>query len=61
MIKTKQSYKVTHPNCTPFTVFTSSPQSACRRAFKYWIKQGELKKQPKTTDDGGFEGVTVYT
>lgn len=42
--------------------FTSTsartPQAACRKAFKHWIKEGQLKRQPKTDDDGGFVGVT---
>ena len=60
MAKPKKLYQVTRPGCTSFTVNASSAQSACRKAFKFWIKNKELKRQPATTDDGGFYGVTVY-
>lgn len=50
---------VEHPGCTPFTINASSPQSACRKAFRYWIKQNEMKRQPRSSDDGGFENVEV--
>lgn len=55
----KKLYTVRHPDCTQFTVNASSAQSACRKAFKFWINQKELKCQPKTTLDGGFENVEV--
>jgi hypothetical protein len=63
MAKPKKLYQVIYQTssktCTPFTVNASSAQSACRQAFRYWIKNKELKKQPATTDDGGFENVEV--
>jgi len=41
------------------TIMANSPQHACRQAFRFLIKNGLLKRQPKSTDDGGFEGTTV--
>jgi len=52
-------YTVRHPDCTTVTLYGSSPQNACRKAFRYWIARKELKRQPKSLDDGGFEGVEV--
>lgn len=59
MKKSKQFYTVHHPICLSLTTEASSPQSACRKAFRFWIKQGALLRQPKTTDDGEFEGIEI--
>jgi hypothetical protein len=61
MAKPKKMYQVTCFTCTPVSVYAPSAQAACRKAFRYWIKNKELTRQPPTTDNGGFEGVTVYT
>lgn len=55
----KRIYLITHPKAAPITTPSNSPQGACRTAFRYWVKTGQLKRQPKTTDDGGFENVEV--
>lgn len=54
-------YTVTLPqeDVPDYTVRAHTAQGACRTAFKFWIANGFLKKQPRTTEDGGFEGVEV--
>lgn len=56
--RTKSLYTVTYTHLS-HTCQANSPQHACRKAFKQWLRTNLLKKQPATTDDGGFKGVTV--
>jgi len=59
-MKTKNKlFKVSLTSCTSYTCSKPTSQAAVRNAIKYWISQGELKKQPRTLDDGEFEGVEV--
>lgn len=56
--KTKSLYTVTYKDLS-HTIPANSAQHACRKAFRHWLKNSLIKKQPITTDDGGFEGVVV--
>ena len=37
----------------------STAQAACRRAFRQWHRERLIDRQPDTTLEGGFRGVTV--
>ena len=37
----------------------SSSSAACRNVFKEWIRDGLIKRPPRNTAEGGFEGVRV--
>lgn len=56
--KTKSLYTVTYKSHS-HTTLANSAGHACRKAFRQWLTQNLIKKQPATTDDGGFKGVTV--
>lgn len=50
----------TNPDCQ-FTIYgVKTVQNAVRLAFRKWIKDGLISRQPRTTSNGGgFEGVVV--
>jgi len=53
-----QLWKVSHEFST-LHVEAKTYGAACRIAFREWIRNGKLKRQPDSTDEGGFEGVSV--
>ena len=55
----KRIYLVKHPGCPDITIDRPTPQAACRKAFRVWVKDGHLNRQPKSDDMGGFENVEV--
>jgi len=57
-MKVKPLYQVSYKDLL-YTVNAKSAQNACRKAFRYWITRKDLKRQPKSDDSGGFEGVEV--
>ena len=40
-------------------VEAKTPGAAARKAFKSAIRNGFIKNQPRSTEDGGWEGVTI--
>lgn len=54
----KRNYSVTVSSYS-YTTEAKSAQNACRKAFKWFISNGLIKRQPHSSDDGGFQGVVV--
>jgi len=57
-MKTKRFYTVTYKELTN-SVSANSPYHAAKLCFKQWIRKKLMKRQPKSDDAGGFEGVEV--
>jgi len=56
--KPKRMYKIEYLGHI-FSCPASSAQGACRKAFRYWLREKHIKRQPATDRDGGFVGVVV--
>lgn len=59
-MKKTNNYSVQIGNHPPVTIYgANSPYHACRKVFRLLIKNGTLKRQPQTDDNGGFKEVVV--
>lgn len=54
-------YRVTYNDLTIVINSARTSQAACRLAFRYWISNNYISRQPKTNPNwpSTFEGVTV--